>query len=72
MDWELIGGIDISIKKASPSRAFDIATKNLRELAQPGEDFYGDTRASNDGKVMIFAGRRSARKRGQKSSEPSA
>lgn len=56
MDWERIGGIDISIKKASPSRAFDIATKNLRELAQPGEDFYGDTRASNDGKVMIFAG----------------
>lgn len=38
---ERIGGIDISIKKAFTSSAFDIATKDLGELAQPGEDFYG-------------------------------
>ena len=36
-------------------RAFDISTKELSALAQPGEDFYGIP-ASNHGKVMIFAG----------------
>ena len=41
MNLERIGGIDISIKKAFTSSAFDIATKDLGELAQPGEDFYG-------------------------------
>lgn len=55
MDGAWFGSIDISIKKAFTSRAFDIATKDLGELAQPGEDFYG-IYASNDGKVMIFAG----------------
>ena len=42
-----------SIKKAFTSRAFDIETKELGKLAQPGEDFYG-IHASNDGKIMIF------------------
>lgn len=55
MDGAWFGSIDISIKKAFTSRAFDIATKDLGALAQPGEDFYG-INASNDGKVMIFAG----------------
>lgn len=41
VNLERIGGIDISIKKAFTSSAFDIATKDLGELAQPGEDFYG-------------------------------
>lgn len=34
---------------------FDVETKALAKLAQPGADFYG-IHASNDGKVMIFAG----------------
>ena len=55
MDGAWIGSIDISIKKAFTARAFDISTKELSELAQPGEDFYG-INASNDGKIMIFAG----------------
>jgi len=55
MDGAWIGSIDISIKKAFTARAFDISTKELSELAQPGEDFYG-INTSNDGKIMIFAG----------------
>jgi uncharacterized protein GlcG (DUF336 family) len=55
MDGAWMGSIDISIKKAWTSRAFDIETKTLGKLAQPGEDFYG-IHASNGGKVMIFAG----------------
>jgi len=55
MDGAWMGSIDIAIKKAWTSRAFDIETKSLSKLAQPGEDFYG-IHASNDGRVMIFAG----------------
>jgi uncharacterized protein GlcG (DUF336 family) len=55
MDGAWLGSIDISIKKAWTSRAFDISTKDLSGVAQPGTDFYG-INISNDGKVMIFAG----------------
>jgi uncharacterized protein GlcG (DUF336 family) len=55
MDGAWIGSIDISIKKAFTARAFDIATKDLAPLAQPGHDFFGIA-ASNEGRIMIFAG----------------
>jgi uncharacterized protein GlcG (DUF336 family) len=55
MDGAWIGSIDISIKKAFMARAFDIATKDLAPLAQPGHDFFGIA-ASNEGRIMIFAG----------------
>lgn len=55
MDGAWMGSIDISINKAWTARAFDIETKALAKLAQPGEDFYGIP-ASNHGRVMIFAG----------------
>ncbi len=55
MDGAWMGSVDISIKKAWTSRAFDIDTKTLSKLTQPGADFYG-IHASNDGRVMIFAG----------------
>jgi uncharacterized protein GlcG (DUF336 family) len=55
MDGAWMGSVDISIKKAWTSRAFDISTKDLAPLAQPGKDFFG-IHASNDGRVMIFAG----------------
>ena len=55
MDGAWIGSIDISIKKAYTSRAFDIATKDLAEHSQSGGQFFG-IHASNDGKIMIFAG----------------
>jgi uncharacterized protein GlcG (DUF336 family) len=55
MDDAWRGSIDISIKKAWTARAFDIATKDLASHAQSGGQFFG-IHASNDGKVMIFAG----------------
>jgi uncharacterized protein GlcG (DUF336 family) len=55
MDGAWMGSIDVSIKKAFTARAFDIATKDLATLSQPGEPFFG-IHASNDGRVMIFAG----------------
>jgi uncharacterized protein GlcG (DUF336 family) len=55
MDGAWIGSIDISQKKAYTSRAFDIATKDLAEHSQSGKQFFG-IHASNDGKIMIFAG----------------
>ncbi|HMG02845.1 MAG TPA: heme-binding protein [Edaphobacter sp.] len=55
MDNAWIGSIDISIKKAWTSRAFDITTKDLAANSQSGDQFFG-IHASNDGKVMIFAG----------------
>jgi uncharacterized protein GlcG (DUF336 family) len=55
MDGAWMGSVKISIDKAWTSRAFDVATKDLAKLAQPGADFYG-IHASNDGRVMIFAG----------------
>jgi uncharacterized protein GlcG (DUF336 family) len=55
MDKAWIGSIDISIKKAWTSRAFDIATQDLSGLSQSGDQFFG-IHASNGGKVMIFAG----------------
>ena len=55
MDNAWLGSVDISIKKAFTARAFDIATKDLAEHAQPNGQFYG-IHASNDGKIMIFAG----------------
>jgi uncharacterized protein GlcG (DUF336 family) len=55
MDGAWIGSIDISIKKAYTSRAFDIATKDLAPHSQSGSQFFG-IHVSNDGRIMIFAG----------------
>lgn len=55
MDKAWIGSVDISIKKAWTARAFDIATQQLAELSQSGDQFFG-IHASNNGRVMIFAG----------------
>lgn len=55
MDGAWLGSIDISMKKAWTSRAFDIETQTLAKFSQPGEQFYG-IQESNGGKVMIFAG----------------
>ena len=50
-----LGSVDISQKKAWTSRAFNIETGKLGTLSQSGVQFFG-IHASNDGKVMIFAG----------------
>ena len=55
MDGAWIGSVDISIKKAFTSRAFDITTRDLATHSQSGGQFFG-IHASNDGRIMIFAG----------------
>jgi uncharacterized protein GlcG (DUF336 family) len=55
MDNAWIGSVDISIKKAWTSRAFDITTQDLGKNSQSGDQFFG-IHASNHGRVMIFAG----------------
>src|SRR2546425_5943431 len=55
MDGAWLGSIDISQKKAYTSRAFDITTKDLATHSQSGGQFFG-IHASNNGKIMIFAG----------------
>jgi uncharacterized protein GlcG (DUF336 family) len=55
MDDAWIGSIDISIKKAFTARAFDISTRELAKNSQSGGQFFG-IHASNEGRVMIFAG----------------
>src|SRR4029078_7882862 len=55
MDGAVIASLDISIKKAWTSRAFEITTKDLAQNSQSGDQFFG-IHASNNGRVMIFAG----------------
>src|ERR1051325_169433 len=55
MDRAWIGSVDIAINKAWTARAFDISTKELAELSQSGDQFFG-IHASNHGRGMIFAG----------------
>jgi uncharacterized protein GlcG (DUF336 family) len=42
-------------KRHGTARAFDITTKDLGANSQSGDQFFG-IHASNNGKVMIFAG----------------
>ena len=55
MENAWLGSIDIAQKKAWTSRAFDIETGDLGKNSQSGDQFFG-IHASNNGKVMIFAG----------------
>ena len=59
-----LGSIDIAQKKAWTSRAFDITTKDLGTNSLSGDQFFG-IHASNNGKVMIFAGGIPLRKDGR-------
>jgi uncharacterized protein GlcG (DUF336 family) len=51
----VFGSIDISIKKAYTSRAFEIETKELAKHSQSGVESFG-VHVSNNGKIMICAG----------------
>lgn len=55
MDGAWLGSIDIAQSKAYTARAFDMETKMLGKLSQPGEPLFG-IHASNSGKIIIFAG----------------
>ena len=55
MDDAWLGSIDIAQNKAYTARAFDMPTKDLAPLAQPGGPLYG-IEASNRGRLIVFAG----------------
>ena len=55
MDDAWLGSIDIAQNKAYTARAFDMPTKDLAPLAQPGGSLYG-IEASNHGRLIVFAG----------------
>ena len=55
MDGAWLGSIDIAQNKAYTAWAFDMPTKDLAPLAQPGGPLYG-IEASNHGLVIVFAG----------------
>jgi uncharacterized protein GlcG (DUF336 family) len=55
MDGAWLGSIDIAQNKAYTARAFDMETRALAPLAQPGGPLYG-IEASNDGRLIVFAG----------------
>ena len=54
MDGAWLGSIDIAQSKAYTARAFDMPTRDLAEMAQPGQPLFG-IEGSNQG-VIIFAG----------------
>jgi uncharacterized protein GlcG (DUF336 family) len=54
MDGAFLGSIDISIRKARTARYFNMSSKELGDLAQPGKPLYG-IEVTNDG-LVIFGG----------------
>jgi uncharacterized protein GlcG (DUF336 family) len=55
MDGAWLGSVDIAQGKAYTARAFDMSTKDLAPLCQPGESLFG-IHASNDGRLVVFPG----------------
>ena len=55
MDGAYHGSFDVALNKTYTSTAFQMSTKELSRLCQPGQDLYG-LQFSNDGKVMILGG----------------
>jgi uncharacterized protein GlcG (DUF336 family) len=55
MDGAWLGSIDIAMGKAYTARAFNMSTKDLAPLCQPGESLFG-IHASNNGRLIVFPG----------------
>ena len=55
MDGAWLGSISIAQNKAYTARAFDMTTKDLAKISQPGDPAYGIA-VSVDHKVAIFPG----------------
>lgn len=55
MDGAYIGSYDVALNKTYTSIAFQMSTRQLGVLAQPGEALYG-IQFTNEGKVVIFGG----------------
>ena len=54
MDGAFLGSIDVAIKKAKTARLFDMPTRTLGTLTQPGQPLF-NIELSNDG-LMSFPG----------------
>jgi len=54
MDGAFLGSVDIALKKAKTARDFNMSSKDLGDLAQPGKPLYG-IEVTNDG-LVIFGG----------------
>jgi uncharacterized protein GlcG (DUF336 family) len=55
MDGAWLGSINIAQNKAYTARCFNMGTKELAPLCQPGQPLFG-IHASNEGRLIIFAG----------------
>ena len=55
MDNAWLGSIDISMKKARTARLFDMETKAIGKMSQPGEPLYG-IEISNGGLISFGGG----------------
>lgn len=55
MDNAYHGSFDVALNKTYTATAFQMSTKELSRLCQPGQDLYG-LQFSNEGKVMILGG----------------
>ena len=55
MDGAYHGSFDVAVNKTYTATAFQMETKELAKLCQPGQELYG-LQFSNDGKVMILGG----------------
>jgi uncharacterized protein GlcG (DUF336 family) len=55
MDNAWLGSIDIAQGKAFTARAFDMPTRELAPLCQPGQPLFG-IQASNHGQLIVFPG----------------
>ena len=55
MDGAWLGSVDIAQGKAYTARAFNMSTKELAPLCQPGQPLFG-IHASNGGRLIVFAG----------------
>jgi hypothetical protein len=62
VDNAWFGSVDISINKAWTARAFDVSTKQLAELSQAGDQFFG-IHGSNRGRAHDLCRRHSTEKR---------
>ncbi len=55
MDGAYIGSYDVAVNKTYTSIAFQMPTKELGKLSQPGKELYG-IQFTNGGRVVIFGG----------------
>jgi uncharacterized protein GlcG (DUF336 family) len=55
MDGAWLGSIDIAQGKAYTARAFNMSTRELAPLCQPGQSLFG-IHASNNGRLIVFPG----------------